>query len=240
MPKDIAERAGTGWQDVLARGNEEAFHQLVDPYVEDLLKAARYDLEYYIAQGYLRDRDFTAEEIVGETQIDAWEHRHRCPQKMSVRGWLLGVQHRRLRQLVEQQQRYREDKAISLDEPISINPQENDKQEYFWDDTQSAEEVLLWEDIIPSTTPIDIEIDLDAVGREALLPLDASARHVLVMHDEFEVPLHEVAFIMGQSVNDIAQLLNVARADLRQRLNLDSESRMVEDDEPAPQAGSDE
>lgn len=241
MPKEQAGQKVAEWQDVLARGDEDAFHRLVDPYVDRLMQAARYDLEYYLAQGYLQKTDFTPEEIVGETQLYAWEHRNQCPDKMSLRGWLLGVQHRLLRQLVERERAYRDDKLISLDEQIPINYDNWASQESFWDWAQPEggdKQVDLWEDIIPAQTPVDIEIDLDKVGRDALLQLDESARHVLVMHDEFEVDLPEVAVIMGRGVNEVAELIELARANLRERLG--NQQTIAETDVPAPPEGSDE
>lgn len=219
------------WQETLQKGDQDAFHRLVDPQVDALLRAARHDLAYYIAQGHLHADDLSPEEVVGETQLHAWSHRERCPQRMSLRGWLLGVQHRLLRGLVAQQRAYRADKAISLDERVPINRAALDTQETFWDWYQPDVEIL-WEDVIPGVEPVDIEIDLDKDGRDALLPLDESARHVLVMHDEFEVPLPEVAFIMGRSVNEIAGMLATARTDLRERLV--GEAPMGEDDQPPP------
>ena len=178
---------------------------------------------------------------MGETQIYAWKHHERCPRKMSLRGWLLGVQHRLLRQLVAQQRRYRDDKVISLDEQIPINYDNWTSQETFWDWAQPEggdSSVSLWENIIPAQTPVDIEIDLEKVGRDALLELDETARHVLVMHDEFAVDLPEVAVIMGRGVNEVAELIQMARANLRERLGPAPGIR--EDDEPAPPEGADE
>ncbi len=241
MPEDQADTRLDDWQETLRRSDEDAFHRLVDPYVEQLLKAARRDLEYYIAQGHLRDGDLTPEEVVGETQLYAWNNREHSPARMSLRGWLLGVQHRRLRQLVEQQRSYRDDKVISLDEQIPINYDSWDSQEAHWDWSQAEGgdwHVELWENIIPAQTPVDVEIDLDKVGQEALLPLDETARHVLMMHDEFEVDLPDVAVIMGRGVNEVAELIALARADLRERLG--NQPAIAEDDEPAPPEGSDE
>lgn len=243
MPKDLAQPGLDAWQATLRDGDEEAFHRLVDRYVDVLLRAARYDLEFYIAQGYLQDGDLTPEEVVGETQLYAWQHRDRCPERMSLRGWLLGVQHRRLRQMVEQERNYRHDKAISLDEEVPVNYDSWDSQEAFWDWAQpdaGEHHVELWENVVPSVSPIDIEIDLEKDGREALLGLDDTARHVLLMHDEFEVDLPEVAFIMGRGVNEVAELIELARASLYERMGLGPQPQIAEDDEPTPPPGTDE
>lgn len=237
MPKEPPEPALEAWQQVMREGDRDSFHQMVDPYVDLLLKHARHELDYYIAQDYLRDGDFTAEEIVGETQIYAWEHREHCPERMSLRGWLLGTQHRLLRGLVAQQQAYRQDKALSLDEELPINPAEFHTQEWFQEWFQPDSE-LYWEDVIPSQEPVDIEVDLDEEGRMGPLQGDDTARHALLMHDEFEMPLPEVAFTLSRPVNETAGLIELARAPSRERIPLDT--AIGEDDQPAPPEGSDE
>jgi DNA-directed RNA polymerase specialized sigma24 family protein len=241
MPRNAAETGLDDWQDVMQRGDEEAFQHLVAPYFDTLLKAARHDLDFYVAQGHLQDDDYTPEEVVGETQLYAWRHRMHCPEKMSLRGWLLGVQHRLLRHLVEQQRSYREDKAIELDAPIPISADDQDKEEQFWEWYQPEDETL-WEDVLPAVTPVDIEIDLDKEGRDAILAGDETARHVLIMHDEFEMTLPEIAFTLEQSINDVARTLETVRANFRERMQtrLERRSEIEEDDQPAPPEGSDE
>jgi hypothetical protein len=44
------------------------------------------------------------------------------------------------------------------------------------------------------------------------------ARHVALFHDEFELTLPEVAQIMNYSLQDTAESLNLARANVRERV----------------------
>jgi DNA-directed RNA polymerase specialized sigma24 family protein len=224
------------WQDVAASSDEGAFRELVKPHLNRLLEAARYDLDYYVAQGTLQIDDFTPEEVVGEGLIRTWEDRAHKPDGMSVRGWLLGNLYRTLRTMVEQEHEYDEDKAISLDEEVVLADSENQAvEEQFWDWYQ-PDVNLVYEDIIPATQPVDFEVPLYATRESFALPPDP--RHVVIMHDEFEMDLPEVAAVLGRNLNEIASLLQEARATLYERIG--GERGIEEVDHPAPPDGSDE
>ena len=55
------------------------------------------------------------------------------------------------------------------------------------------------------------------IPNEETFHLDPDARHAVMMHDEFEMDLVEVAFTMEQSVRETAALLEQARTSLHQR-----------------------
>lgn len=223
------------WQAVLQNDDRDAFEALVEPYMDDLLRAAQHDLAYYVAQGHLHERDFTPEEIAGEALIHAWQHRRRRPEEMSLRGWLLGTQYRALRGLVKRQKDYRHDKALSLDAPVPPSgPEGEDAQEWFYEWYQ-PDNRFTWEEAIPGDQPVDIEVPLR--GEKAKLLENENAYHVLMMHDEFKMPLPEVAFVMGRTTDELAEKLGQARVSLRERLAGDGPS--AADDHPAPPEGSD-
>lgn len=224
------------WQHALDTGDETVFRDVVRPHLDALTRAARQDLDFYVAQGYLHERDLTPEEVVGEGLIQAWDRRARRPAPMSLRGWLLGIQYRVLRGLVERQRAYREQKAVSLDEPLPPNSAAYDAQEWFWDWYRPDAE-LTWEDVTPGDTPVDLEVSLEAEGLE-LDPSDSY--HVLMMHDEFEMSIPEVAFIMSRTARQTVDLLERARAtDGLRPAGQRDETRLGVDefDHPAPPRG---
>lgn len=223
------------WSKVLENDDEQAFRRLIEPLIPTLLRVARRELAFYLKQRHIHPRDFSAEEVVGEALIQAWQHRAQRPEQMSLRGWLLGTQHRVLRALVQKQREYREDKAISLDEPLPINVAELDTEEWFWDWNQ-AEEEMTWEDVTPGTTREEVELSLESELDGVFA--DEEEERVLMMHDEFRMPLPEVAFTMNRSVQEIADILEKARATLHER---GVTSKPIEEtDEPTPPRGTDE
>lgn len=202
------------WQEAMDDGDRDAFRAAAEPHMKALITAAGYDLAYYIEQGELHENDFAPEEVAGEALIYAWDHRDRRPDQVSLEGWLLGTQHRLLRGMVRQALTYREDKALSLDEQIPADAKaEGQHARYQYGYQPEAE--ITWEDVTPGTRPVDINAPL--FTNEDTFHLDPDARHAVMMHDEFEMDLSEVAFTMERSVQDTAALLEQARTSLRER-----------------------
>ncbi len=200
----------------LEKGDKDAFERAVAPHLPTLTAAARRDLRYYQKQGTLRESDLTPEEVVGEGLIHAWNHRDRFPARMSLRGWLLAVQHRAVRGLAARQRRLQQEKVVSLDAPIPTEGAAADStQEWFWEWYQ-PDQVNMWEDILPGAEPVDTDLPVEG---DLLDELDEEQRHVAVLHHEFEMPLEEVAFALGRSLNEMSETYNGARVALRERLN---------------------
>ena len=223
------------WQAVFEEGDKDAFHEIAEAYTDTLLAAARKALTFYLKQGHLHPRDLTPEEVAGETLAHAWAHRTQRPQQMGPRAWLLGTEYRVLRGLVERQMAYRRDKAISLDAPIPTDTAHragDDTQEWFYEWYQ-PDAVTTWEDVTPGQEPLDYEVNLEE-GAD-LFSENPDAYHVLILHDEFEMSLPEVAFSMGRGVEETAELLDQARATFRERIG--SEAPVRETDHPATPSG---
>ncbi len=203
------------WERVLHESDREAFRKIVEPFMNDLLNAARDDLRFYVDRGFLHEDDFTPEEVVGEALLHAWDHRSVRPSQMGLRGWLVATQYRVMRGMVNDIRSYRRDKSLSLDAPVPDNPDAHDTEEWFWDWYQPDVE-LLWEDVIPSQEPQDVEVALEGDDRENLLD-ETDERHALIMHGEFEMSLPEVAFTINRSPIAVAEVLEKARVGIRAR-----------------------
>ena len=211
------------WQRAMDDDDRDAFQRMARPHMDTLISAARRDLDYYVEQGELHADDFTSEEIAGETLIYAWDHREKRPEQVSLEGWLLGTQHRLLRGMVAEAMQYREEKALSLDEQIPADARAEGEQARFQYGYQPEAEIT-WEDVTPGREPVDVNAPLYAaegenggIPNEETFHLDPDARHAVMMHDEFEMDLVEVAFTMEQSVRETAALLEQARTSLHQR-----------------------
>ena len=221
--------------------DRDSFQEAVRPYLDRLIAAARHDLDYYIDQDELHPDDFTPEEIAGEALIYAWDHREKRPDQVSLQGWLLATQHRLLRGMVRQAMRYREEKALSLDEQIPPDAKAEGEQERFqYPGAYQPEGDITWEDVTPGSEPIDVNAPLyseDGIPNEETFHLDPDARHAVMMHDEFEMDLQEVAFTMERSVQDTAALLEQARTSLHKRQGAaPTEDNALTDDVEAPAA----
>jgi RNA polymerase sigma-70 factor (ECF subfamily) len=204
----------TDSDDVHELTTEEAFRSAVRPHLDTLRQAARDDLDYYANRGLIREDELLPDDIIGETLVYAWQHRVQRPDDMRLRNWLLGMQHRVTRSLVDEIADYRRQKALSLDDEIPPDVRGRGFQERRQYGTQ-PEVNITWEDVTPGREPRDIEAPLftnrDTFG------LDPDTRHVVMMHDEFDMPLADVAATMDRTVDETAALLEDARTTLRQK-----------------------
>ncbi len=194
------------WKAVL-EGDRGAFRRLIEPYLDELLRAAHRELEHYWRLKALRPDDLTIEELVGETLIMAWRQRHRKPKRLSVRAWLLGLMHRVLQRYLQRERTFRRLWELSLDEPVPPEPIYDD-EESFWEWYQ-PDDLERWEDVLPDPSTLEAaRLIVEEVPPEALEPIE---RQVLLLHDTHEVPIQEVAVIVQRSVHETAEILQRAR-----------------------------
>lgn len=203
------------WEEVLQGSDKDAYREAVEPHMKELLRSARQDLDFYVERGFLHRDDFTPEEVVGEALLHAWDHRGVRPAQMNLKAWLLGTQYRVMRGLVNGLLSYRRTKSLSLDEPVPDNAAAHDTEEWFWDWYQPDRE-MIWEDVIPAQEPVDTEVPLEEDDRDRLLE-DTEERHAIVLHDEFEMSLPEVAFTISRTPVAVAEILEKARVGMRAR-----------------------
>ena len=85
--------AEDAWRAAL-EGDREAFQAAVRPYLGELLRGARHEVRYRVALGDFRADDPTAEELVGEVLIRAWQKRHDRHSALPLRVWLLALLYR--------------------------------------------------------------------------------------------------------------------------------------------------
>ena len=214
-------------------GDRDAFSEALAPYQNDLHAAAERLLD--IPRDPVDDTpeddtaarvDLTPEELVGETLVRAWDRRDRYDAgAMSFRSWLLGLQTRLLSRITRTERRYSERKAISLDEELPTTDEQEAVGEDFYEFLQPFD-VDTYEEIVVDTAPQDPAVegydDADLSPEDRALLADATfpdaPHHATILHDEFDVPLPEVAQIIDASLKETAAMMNLARAGLFARL----------------------
>ncbi len=224
-------------------GDRDAFEEALSPYLDTLQQAAERQLavERDLVSGEPaageRVVDLTPSELVGETLLRAWDRRERFDGgRMGFRAWLLGLQTRSLARYAQREDRYAQRKAISLDQEVPTNEDQDAVGEQFYEFRQPFD-VDTYEEIVAGSEPADPEIDrsldgLSDADRAALADasFQAEARQGVILHDEFEVSLPEVAQILDASLKDTAASLGLAREGLLARLGSTDDPR---DDDPA-------
>lgn len=216
------------WRRALG-GDRDAFEEAVAPYQDDLMAAAHRQLDLPADLGPDEApeplTDLTPEELVGETLLRAYERRESYDaDRMGLRAWLLGVQTRALSRFRRREALYTQSKEVSLDAEVPNGAETDAVEEQLYEFNQPFS-VTLYEDIIAGSAPEDIALTYDAADRlsdDELADLagarfdDRTAQAVL-LHDEFDVSLPEVAQILNTSLKETAETLNAARVGLRDR-----------------------
>jgi DNA-directed RNA polymerase specialized sigma24 family protein len=204
-------------------GDRDAFEQAVAPMRDLLIRNAHSAIEAQTATGALPAGTLNPEELAGETLVRAFEGRAHYSPRMSLRAWLLGLQQRALTRIAADEAGYRDRKVISLDEEVPFREDYDAVEEAFYE-FRHPFDVTTFNDVIPSQAPDDIEIDTRQPLTDEELQyleqsgLDPSVKQLVQLHDEFEMPLGEVAQILEHSLHDLAESLSSARVHVRQWL----------------------
>jgi RNA polymerase sigma-70 factor (ECF subfamily) len=159
-----------------------------------------------VALGDFRADDPTAEELVGEVLIRAWQQRRDRTSCLRLRVWLLALLYRVAHDLSRREVRQERIPAESLEEPVPPEPIYDDDEE-FWEC-----EMMRWEDVVeaPTMTPEE-EAGID---EELFRALDPRAREMFLLCELHRVPLTEGALAFRISVEEAARRLEEARRDL--------------------------
>ena len=221
-------------------GDRDAFEEAVAPYQDTLLDAARRQVAAQRETGRLAADALTPEELAGETLVRAYDRRETFDaDRMPMRTWLLGLQTRTLARLARDEARHDGRTPISLDAPVPTGEDTDAVEEAFYEFREPFD-VLTYGDLVPGTIAADAEPveqgtstltddddnpygPTDGEGENALTE-DAQAdrlgraRQAALLHDAFELSLHEVARIFDASLKDTAENVNAARAGLRERM----------------------
>ncbi len=195
------------WEKIL-RGDRELFRQTTDPYLKELLQSAQREIAYQCSLQNLERDDLSPEELVGETLIRAWRFRSRRPENMSLKGWLLAIQRRRLQQIVQQEKEFRGRIAISLESSVPKEPESS--EEAFYGDWYQPDDFNRWEDLIPDDFPTP-EVLAEA-HEELIHGAEDDERDAFYLYHEHQLPVQEVATVIQRTVRQTVSLLQAGTA----------------------------
>lgn len=213
-------------------GDRDAFEAAIEPLYDDLLDFAERQVRLQYKVGQLSRDELNAKELVGEGMVAAFDQRARFdPEQMRFRAWLLGLQFRALARILQREARYATRKALSLDERVPQNQDQDAVGEALYE-FDLPYDITTYEELIAGSAPADVEIELGQDGHrladltdaerslleQADFDLPEDARQVVLLHNEFRLTLPEVAQILAYSLKDTAEALNLARTTLRQQI----------------------
>ncbi len=134
------------WEKVIL-GDVELFEELTNIHIPALLTAAGKEIKREKQAGNLLPDALHPKELVGETLIMAWQMRRGRPKRAALKYWLLEVQKYALQKVIEEEQKFYEPIAVSLEEHAPTEPELKDENEFWeWIEPPLPEQ---WADVIP-------------------------------------------------------------------------------------------
>ncbi|MBA1158964.1 RNA polymerase sigma factor [Microvirga mediterraneensis] len=191
------------WQRTLA-GDKDMFRSLVEPYLEELRAAAQHEITYRVCVGDLGSGSLSAEDLMAETMIKAWDERRHKPVNLDLEAWLLGLLYRTADLLVGEERQIGELAPVSLDAPAADMASATG-----WRQPADFE---TWEEAIPDPKSTPEEIAPAVERQPGALP--ERGRRILLMHDRHGISLQQAAFATSSSVSGARELLLEARQTL--------------------------
>jgi RNA polymerase sigma-70 factor, ECF subfamily len=164
------------------RGDAEAFEQLASQYYRKV-----YNIAYRVI-GNPEDASDVAQEAFERAYLSLPEFRG----DSSFQTWLLRITHNAC---LDELRRRKRRKVTSLDEPMSVEDGEMDRQLAVADEADGPEQTLE-------------RLEVQRVVQESISALDEEYRVVVVMRD-----------IQGYSYNEIAETLGINLGTVKSRLN---------------------
>jgi len=188
------------WQRALA-GDKDMFRSLVEPHLKELRAAAQHEITYRVCVGDLGPGSLSAEDLLAETMIKAWDERRQKPDNLDFKAWFIGLLYRTADLLVSEERQVGELAPLSLDAPATaVGAATGWRQP---DDFES------WEEVIPDprTTPEEVATAVQSQPGA----LTERGRRILLMHDRHGISLRHAAFATSSSVSEARELLLEAR-----------------------------
>jgi RNA polymerase sigma-70 factor (TIGR02960 family) len=186
-----------------ARGDEEAFRDLTDPFQREL------QFHCYRMLGSMHD----AEDALQETMLSAWRGLERFESRASVRAWLYRIATNRCLDAVRNADR----RPRSALDPAFAPPAPTRLTELTW--IEPYPDVLL-EGLIDQTPGPDARYEtretIELAFIVALQALPARQRAVVVLRDVLGFRAAEVADMLGSSEDAVKSALKRGRATLEQ------------------------
>lgn len=199
------------------RKEAAAFLEDVKPYLDELHESAWHHLAYHQARGELDAKSLTAEEVVGETLILAFDGRKKRPTDVPLRSWLLSVESRAIDAFIAAEEGEHELWAFSLDEPLpcrSVHDEHTHEGFWTWVDLDELESVA--ESVAAPDEPLSPQTVAAMIAE--LKTLRPKQWRAWLLSDAHRLSLQHVASALGESVDRASEFIREAR----QLLSLES------------------
>lgn len=196
-----------------------AFFLLLKPLLNAVRDHARRELRLLELEGTIPRGEVTADDLVDDVLVAAWETFDERPQRMPLDVWLMGILHERLSEL---QKQFGDMKLSIPAEHASAEEQEKDIDDMsFWlsQALEPAAEATL-EDVIPDEGSGNWWRELDDKDQHEhlmrfLQRLPKHVRQAFMLSEVEGFELSEIGFVLDRSESEIVKDIEQARLELQ-------------------------
>ncbi len=200
----------------------EAYGKLLRPLLPKLGRFVKHEFSYLRSRGDLTVDYPTAQDVIDEVLVRAYQNLNQRPGKAEPLPWLYRIAHEVLTEAIRQRQT-EEERFVSLDSPPPEAPDQTiDEQDEATYEYWQPDEMLKLEDMVPisDATPEKTasEDEMRKHLRTALTHLPATWRRAVWLTQAEGMTLGTVAEVLGASVEETRRWIEQADAYLRARL----------------------
>lgn len=198
------------------------FKEAVRPLLQPLARHVRREMAFLRARGDLEGDFPTADDVVDETLVRAWQELRRRPQADLDRGTLYRIADRVLAEAVQQRRRQR-GRFVSLERRLPERQALDEDIDQAVYDYWQPDQVLKLEDAVPIDAPTPEQAvereELRRVLGQVLAELPKGWRQAVLLTQADDVPRAEAARQLGISEEELQRRIEHADAYLRARLS---------------------
>ncbi|GIW97638.1 MAG: hypothetical protein KatS3mg111_0971 [Pirellulaceae bacterium] len=207
----------------------EAFFRLLKPMISDLKKEVGRQLRFLRDEGLLREHGLTADDVIDDVLVAAWEQYSERPKKIDLHLWLAQLAQQRLRRACHEPVEEVLSEAVEpkpIDEPLT--PEEDvDEPDYWLERFETSYFESALEDFLVDPESAQWWENLSEEERQsrfqkALAALPEEQRDAIWLSIIAGYDLDEVAVIVGEDPGKLKSLIEEATQTLRQRIQAEA------------------
>lgn len=208
----------------VARNRREAFFNLLRPYMKSVRDHAERELSILEINGTLPAGEVTADDLVDDVMVRAFEQFEDRPAHLELDVWLIDLLHQRLDELVKKREPVllSDIPPLAEDEPLTP-PEDVDEQAFWLSRLFEREGPLTIEDLIPDCEATEAWESLSKEEQkerlqQALGRLPVVQREALLLHALEGFETSEIAMIQDRDEADVVADIQQARQKLAEEL----------------------
>lgn len=201
------------------------FFELLSPLLETVREHAAYELDILETEGDLPIGELSADDLVDEVLLLAYDRYRLRPPEFLMESWLMGLLQERLNELSAQEPpiSLAPDAEVTLPEEQDADALDFEDVKYWMSHVMDFEDTVGLEELVPDEDVADTISDIEQKEekqqlKQMLNKLPKRQRQAIMLHEASGFEVHEIASMLQMSDAEIERLIEKARATLHKHL----------------------